>query len=226
MALTPISFVPDDPEPARYLIGADFGQAHDHTALVVVEVTGEDDAPSYDVRAIERLPLKTSYPAVVAHLGRVAAALRAQRPEPEVTVVADYTGCGRPVADMLLEARLGVPLALVTITGGERVTAGDGGWRVPKRDLATAVQVLLQTGRLRIADGLPLARELVQELTGFRVKISLTGHDAYEAGADWRSAPHDDLVLALALACWWGERAGRLQPVIGKTFDALFEWFT
>jgi len=36
------------------------------------------------------------------------------------------------------------------------------------------------------------------------VKINLaTGHDSYEA---WREGDHDDLVLAVAMACWTGER--------------------
>jgi hypothetical protein len=29
-----------------------------------------------------------------------------------------------------------------------------------------------------------------------------TGHDSYEA---WRESIHDDLVLAVSLACWYGE---------------------
>jgi hypothetical protein len=55
---------------------------------------------------------------------------------------------------------------------------------------------------------LPLAQTLVQELLTFRVTIDpKTAHDSYSA---WREGLHDDLVLATALACWWGER---WQPV-------------
>jgi hypothetical protein len=79
---------------------------------------------------------------------------------------------------------------------------------VPKRDLVSSLQVALQSGALAIADALPLAATLRQELAGFRVKISLTtGHDSYGAGEDWRPAPHDDLVLAVALACWEAGKA-------------------
>jgi hypothetical protein len=49
-----------------------------------------------------------------------------------------------------------------------------------------------------------LVPELVKELENFKVKVSTrTAHDSYEA---WRESDHDDLVLALALACWWRER--------------------
>jgi hypothetical protein len=90
----------------------------------------------------------------------------------------------------------------VTITGGESVTEADGYLQVPKRELVGAVQVLLQTGRLKIARELPEAALLTSELLNFQVKITETGHDSYGA---WREGQHDDLVLALALAVWYPE---------------------
>ena len=77
-------------------------------------------------------------------------------------------------------------------------------WRVPKRDLVGAVQVPLQQQRLQFAEALPLTSVLTQELLTFKVTIDpATAHDSYAA---WRERDHDDLVLALALAVWWGER--------------------
>jgi hypothetical protein len=57
-----------------------------------------------------------------------------------------------------------------------------------------------------------LVPELVKELETFNVKVNIrTAHDSYEA---WRESDHDDLVLALALACWWAERRSvvRVRP--------------
>jgi hypothetical protein len=46
------------------------------------------------------------------------------------------------------------------------------------------------------------------------VKINIaTGHDSYEA---WREGDHDDLVLAVALACWTGERYLRKEDSIPR----------
>jgi hypothetical protein len=49
-----------------------------------------------------------------------------------------------------------------------------------------------------------------------RAKINLqTGHDSYEA---WRERDHDDLVLAVALACYWKHNRGQsewLDPLPG-----------
>jgi len=158
------------------------------------------------VRAIERLPLNTPYPAQVAGVGEIVRAIVSTEAAPYTALIADFTGVARAVSNLLQSARLPCQLALVTITGGDSVTRVERNeYRVPKRDLASAVLVLLQSGRLKIAKELPLAPVLLSELQGFRVKINLSGHDSYGAGEDWRSAPHDDLVLALALACWYGE---------------------
>lgn len=205
-----------------YLVGLDLGQAQDFTGLIVTQPEGKKH-PTFKTGHIERVPLNTRYPAVVAHVKQLVSHLRqpvALVPgtvpvAPHVTVIADYTGVGRPVADMLVDAKLDADLVLVTITGGDSVTRGDHReWRVPKRDLASAVQRLLQEGRLQIPADHPMAETLTQELTGFRVKINLRGHDSYGAGEDWRSAPHDDLVLALALACWWGDRPRQIARVL------------
>jgi hypothetical protein len=51
---------------------------------------------------------------------------------------------------------------------------------------------------------LPEAGELVSELTNFRVKVRLdTGHEEF---GEWRTGKNDDLVLAVAMAAWLGER--------------------
>jgi hypothetical protein len=50
---------------------------------------------------------------------------------------------------------------------------------------------------------MPLVPVLMRELQDFRVKISDQGHDSYGA---WREGAHDDLVLAVAVAAWYGER--------------------
>ena len=184
--------------PPRYVVGLDLGQVSDFTALCVAERTAlSGEPPSYEIRHIDRAPLGTSYPAVVAHVGRLMAT-------PELAdrtkLVADGTGVGRPVVDLLWQA--GMRAVSITITGGQRVTGGLNSWRVPKRDLVTNLQVLLQSRRLRIAADLPLAEALIGELLEFRARVSDAGHDTWGAGRD-----HDDLVLALAIAVWYGERA-------------------
>jgi hypothetical protein len=200
-----------DPPPRHFLIGLDLGQARDATGIVVVERLAGEGGARYQARNIQRVPLGTSYPHVVRHVGSMIGHLGREHPDAELQLVIDGTGCGRPVVDLFLEAEYGCPVVPVGIHGGSAVSR-DGRWlSVPKRDLVGTVRVLLESERLRIAAGDPLAAALTAELTNFRVTISKGGHDSYGAGGgvggdDWRDGAHDDLVLALALACWVGEQ--------------------
>jgi len=208
------------PQPAttEYILGLDLGQSRDFSAWVLVERTKYDDQlAKYHVRHIDRIR-DQSYPAIVRHTATLVTALMAtlrasqgdrriapQRP-PRVSLIVDYTGVGRPVADLLTDADLGVEMQLVTITGADQTTQGESGdWRVPKRVLASTVQVGLQTTRLTIEPTLTLAKTLTAELQNFKVKIALNGHDSYGAAEEWREGNNDDLVLSLALALWWGD---------------------
>jgi hypothetical protein len=196
---------------ASYIVGLDFGQSMDYSALVVLErqkpVPGQDvplgtPRPPYQyaVRHLHRWQLGTSYPVIVQETAalceRLPAAGWSQR-----DLVVDHTGCGRPVVDLMQQTKLH-PTA-VTLHGGDRVTRDGRNYRTPKRDLVGCVAVLLQQQRLQFAQDLPLTPILTKELLNFKVKIDpATAHDSYSA---WREADHDDLVLALALACWWAE---------------------
>jgi hypothetical protein len=179
-----------------FYLGVDLGQTQDWTAISVVEYV----SPNYHVRWLERPDLGTPYPAIVERIGNLLKTINLSGNQ---RLIVDATGVGKPVIDMLRKARL-KPVA-VTITGGDSIThAAHNNFRVPKRDLVTTLQVLFQMGHIKIADSLPLAPQFIEELLSFHVNINLkTAHDSYEA---WREGIHDDLVLSVALATWFGER--------------------
>jgi hypothetical protein len=191
----------------RFFAGLDLGGPSEFTALVVLEQTSFtrdewDDYPvrHYAVRHLERYPLGTPYPEVCSRV----AALFAEPPLANGVLVIDQTGVGRPVADLLWRAVPRAALTLVTITAGHRVgPGGSAGWLVPKRELVSTLQIVLQERRLKIAVDLPESQTLVEELMNFRAKVSLA---EAEDALDWRERPHDDLVLALAVGVWQGER--------------------
>lgn len=198
---------------AEYLIGVDLGQANDYTALCILErpevvkgwPEGRRHGHTYSLRHLERLPLGTPYPEQVKRVSTLLQALRAlpAGKRAPVHLVVDQTGVGRPVVDMLREAGH-YTLHAVTIHGGDTATRDGQEHRVPKRELVSVLQVLLQSRRLLIAAELPLAETLQREMLAFKVTISKSGHDTY--GNDWRENDHDDLVLSAALAAWAGER--------------------
>lgn len=197
----------------EFYMGVDLGQANDYTAVSVIErVRTRRDWEThirYHLGHLERFPLGMSYPGQVE---RIAERIERLMGSPlrldggvyfdgKVTLVVDATGVGRPVVDLMRAAKL-KPIP-VTITGGESATSVDGFQRVPKRDLVSSLQVSLQRGDLRVQSGLDLAPVLRDEMLAFRVKFNARGHDTY--GNDWRENPHDDLVLATALALYWPE---------------------
>lgn len=203
----------------RYLIGVDFGQAADYTAITVLKqlFNPTGTAARYEVVSLDRPPLGTRYdqivsylinllksPAISGDIGRFPSG-QPDAPKEQTEIVVDATGCGRPVVDMLKAAGIADlgHLVAATITGGSSLGTNSIGYSVPKRDLATCLQVLFQEGRIKIADGLEFGPILTKELLAFRVKINAkTGNDSFEA---WREQDHDDMVLSVALAAWWAD---------------------
>ena len=182
---------------SQFIVGLDLGQAQDYTAICVLEIPLVMAAHSSDdpiqVRHLERVR-GTPYPAVVARVSEIMAGLGEA-----ATLVIDLTGVGRPVSDLFTQK--GIRHYGISIHGGDQVTGEGMYFRVPKRDLVTAVLISLQRGKLKIAASLPDSTTLVKELENFRVKIDpKTAHDSYSA---WREQDHDDLVLAVALTVWY-----------------------
>ncbi len=192
-----------------FIIGVDLGQARDYTAIAVLqrfeELTGEAEKGRwtttirYEMPHLERPPLGTSYPAIIERVK----ALKGQLPgHKRLKILVDQTGCGRPVVDLMRKEKLDV--IPVTITFGGSVNGGTFyGLNVPKRQLVSNLAILLQADRLKIARDLPEASAMVEELQNFRIKFTKAGNDIYEA---WRESAHDDLVLAAAMAAWFGEK--------------------
>lgn len=186
---------------ADYTAGLDLGQSSDYSALTIVERldvaahTGARPSERRDVVHAQRWVLGTPYPTIVASVVELLAhpALN------DAPLIVDATGVGRGITDLFRAAYKDGhlsrwPVAL-TITAGEQAN----GLHVPKQDLVSRIQALLQTGRLHIAAGMPMRDQLERELAGFTAKTSASGRTIFEALTE---RVHDDLVMALALALW------------------------
>lgn len=208
-------------------LGLDLGQASDYSALAVIEEpvwsTQEQrwissaalprevvdsglwqrwrqyapGKPPLWLRALHRYPLQTPYPVVVADIIRRLGGSTDWRGD--AVLVVDGTGVGAAVVDMFRYSDLPCDMIKVVIHGGVSVSF-DRGIHVPKRDLVGAVQVLLHTERLQVAKHSTMTEVWSNEMQGYKLKLTASGHDTYNARTD---SIHDDLVLAVALAAWW-----------------------
>ena len=176
----------------RHTVGLSVGPPSDSTGVVVVQTTDRRHA----VRHLQRFPPGTGYHDIVASVGTILAALD------DPVVVADVTGIGAPIADLLEWPSVYTRRCI--LTAGER-----DGAKLPRLDVAATAQLVLQEGRLGIAPG-PLADDLARDLRTFSPRPS--------AGAAselaWRDRPSDDLVYALAVALVEAERGPAFIRVI------------
>ena len=217
----------------RFITGLDLGQVQDFTALVVVEQSSKSDTgphpaktrlpgiwptresarlaiklpmvSHYAVRHMHRFQRGTAYPLMVDEVRGVFA----RPPLSGTYLVVDATGVGRPVCDLF---RVAKPKVLAQISPWS-ITAGRDRTKdtVPKKDLVGAVQAVMGMQRLLIAPDLELAPVLAKEMETFRAKVTADRNETFSA---WREKDHDDLLLALALAIWYGELLG--PPNDGK----------
>jgi hypothetical protein len=211
---------------SEWVAGLDLGQSQDYTALALLqaeEVPDESAPPRegrpderplvrrYSVRHLHRWALGSKYAQIANDLGALLTdPPQPPPPHPSLTlagcdVVYDETGVGKGVGKLLSGAGLPAKLRPVLITAGHHENYSDGAWCVPKKQLVSVLQVLLQGRRLLVGKGLSLAEVLSKELAAFKVNVTAAGNESFEA---WRERDHDDLVLAVALACWWAETHG------------------
>ncbi len=192
----------------HYWIGVDLGKRRDHTAIAVLErhtfyvptdealQTGTWQRTTLRVRHLERLPLGTDYTDIVCKLRELCSYCAV---EDRATLVIDAGGVGQAFVDFLRQSRPRAKIVAVGITGGSAPSYSNGIQHVPKLELLGKLRVWIETGALEIAPALPDSNRLRDELLNLRREIS-TGGETFEPERDHQ---HDDLVMALSLACWY-----------------------
>ncbi|MCC7229758.1 MAG: hypothetical protein IT203_05140 [Fimbriimonadaceae bacterium] len=164
--LVPRIALDDDP----IVIGIDWGRYSDFTAVAVMQGFRQD------CRLLEtRFFNQRNWQAQTDEVARIV------NRYPGATVVADGTGSGDAVIDMLTPKIHDRPVAPVTFTNPV------------KRQLIEGLRALMETKALLFVS----EPELVRQLLHFESRVTAAGNTKMES----RSGYHDDLVIALALAC-------------------------
>lgn len=177
-----------------YYLGLDLGRKQDHSALVVIERKLQALNTRYidintkwketvHVRYARQWRLGVPYGDVARD---VANLYRRIEPLGKCCLVVDQTGVGDAVYEMLRGEMRGMNIEGVVITNEL------------KRDIYAAIEVALEQRMLKISPDVLAAKALKQEL--LTVEIRRSGN-SYKFGA-FDKDTHDDLVMALGLACW------------------------
>jgi hypothetical protein len=123
----------------------------------------------YAVRWLKRWPHGTKFTEIAAEL----APMLSTPPFAFPKLAIDMTSVGHAVAGVFRQAQLAASIFPVVVTSGRTTGFGEGGsWHVPKQELVSVLQVLLQSRRLAIAKALPEAATLTKELEIFRSKVT------------------------------------------------------
>ena len=181
---------------SHYYVGLDLGQRRDFTAIAVIHHAKHTHAAhspidlspvrseALIVRYLERIPLGTLYPDIVA---RVRELLNRPALDGPVHMVVDETGVGIPVLDHLRRARLKCRLEPFTIGEASR------------RDLLHNLQFLFERGQIRFAANLPMLSVVMEELRNLQDR-SRPQRSLHMMSST--ASHHDDMAFALALAAW------------------------
>lgn len=193
----------------KYIGALDLGQAQEYTAWVVL---------ARNSKLVQRKPIRWERETAIVHAERFAPgtayadiihALRNRYgpyPLHQSHLIIDQTAVGRPVLELFHAARTLYREHPVRITARTNESFEEGCQLIPKVDLVGLLQLMLQDRKLKIPSKLNSADVLVDELQQFQIRPQLHSD---QPDLNWRERPHDDLVLAVALACWYSERVIR-----------------
>ena len=197
------------------VMGLDVGKVRDYSALCLIERWQkyheyprehiEDGDPIYHLKFAERLPLDTDYTiqkqfCKMAYDQAVSDYDMKTIKGVKVKFVLDATGPGLPILDEF--RKVIKPVQGIYFTSGSEVNQDGYKYYVPKKDLVTNLQIIIQSKRIQFASTIPGLKTLQDELLTFSYKIKDSGHATFE---HWRERDHDDLVLSVACALWYSE---------------------
>lgn len=185
-----------------------------------LEVRKMEDARvrfEHHLRFLERAEKGTPYPEIIQITRR-----RMKNPDlADAELLVDATGVGLAVVQQMMESGL-KPIGIM-ITSGTEVGILKSpkkvrlGYKVPKKEIVTALQIAFQSRRLKMPASLPFIKEFVEELQNFRLKITRHANDTYEA---WRESIHDDLVLSVGIGVWYLEtKYGLGRKILDQNTD-------
>ena len=199
----------------QHIVSLSLGNAAEPSAVAVIDPRteferrdvrsgGRDWENYFDVIHLERFAAGRPIPTVVDRMSEI---MSGERLTKNCHLLLDITSTGAaPIR--VFESRGLYPAKEIDLANTGTDKSSGGVQQVPVRDVIGAAQVVLQTNRLKVASALDLASTLVGDLQSFDPK-------PVARGLDLRGGRNSDLVLALAVALWWGDNLTWGAPELG-----------
>jgi len=214
----------------EYIAVWDIAKKRDFTTGFIIKRTAEIVAGSELLAAPDRVRIHADIVAIDKFNNmpytRVAEVIESRMGHKDLAhscdLLIDGTGVGAAVVDLLRERGLNpVPIVFTGGSSVREVTAPLGSMfhggnaltplkivkelHVPKADLVAAGKLLIEQGRVRVAEGLRWGGDFKNQLLAFKGKVNEKGNRKYEADTE---GDHDDMVVCLLMAAWWILRGG------------------
>ena len=151
----------------------------------------------FDVVWLQRFGVGYTFPAIVARVREAASEKQLMRGS---TLLVDITNTGEPPLRLFRDQGL-YPEPFRVTGAGESAYRDDGTQVLSTQDMRSAALVALQSDRIEVADDLELGPTLLTDL------------QAYDPNAKDQLV---DLVSAVAVAVWWGERLAWSDDVAAR----------
>jgi len=196
-----------------FLVGLSVGQGSQTSGVAVLErllPSRPGGSRSYACRYLRRwLPPATAYPALVSDLTDMLSGA----PLAGGDLVVEAGPSIKAVLALLRKNRLPARIQPVEVKASAEDDYVEGLWRITKASVIETTRQVLQEDRLvfdeRIAPEVmattPSAQTIYQALLTYPYNKTPASNDAFAS----REGAYDDLILAVALACWFGERCRR-----------------
>jgi hypothetical protein len=201
--------LPETKHDRDFIIGVSIGLGQHFTAIAILErfeeLTGEAKnlkwltKVRYESPHLERLKLDAGYTEITERLKALIADLP---PHGRLRTLVDWTICDRPPIDHMRKEKLKV-IPVRIVQSGNPSGGSLFGFSVRKHLLFSSLRLLFNDGRLEISEELPETAELMKELQNFSLRPPSGTTTDLEA---WRENPSDDLVFAMMMPCWFGEK--------------------
>ncbi|MGZ7132928.1 MAG: phage terminase large subunit family protein [Halobacteriota archaeon] len=202
---------PKESEWVNYYVGVDLGMKRDPSTVVVVELRETPGGTYYHyVRFLKRLTLRMLYSNVAATLAKLDGQLRAKASalgkKVDIVYVLDATGVGEGVCELVEKKLPHADVYRVYLTGGISpvIDHASREIRLPKNQLVSTLLAVFDSDHIYISSHAKEIAAMIEELDNFEIRISDEGRDQFGA----KTGSHDDLVCALGIACYCGERFG------------------